>query len=134
MLGVRSVEEYLEAGFTGIASARHDTILDSSDRARGDAKARHRIERDRIEGKFGYRRENRASFRPLYRNQRGLATHIVQLRAIAIQPLEPFLIYVDIRGVDAQHVPLRSAAVDDEVIDRATVGRAHQRVLGLAVG
>src|SRR5712692_6318072 len=89
MLGARSVEKYLEAVFTGIASARHDTILDSSDCARGDAKARDRIERDRIEGKFGYRRENHASFRPLYRHQRRLGTRIVQLGAIAVEPDEP---------------------------------------------
>src|SRR5229473_2818951 len=70
MLGARSVEKYLEPVFTGIASARHDTIFDSSDCARGDAKARYRIERDRIEGKFGYRRENRVSLRSLYCHQR----------------------------------------------------------------
>src|SRR6266851_4163762 len=134
MLGARSVEQYLEPISTGIAGARHDTILDSSDCAQGDAKARYGIERDRIEGKFGYRRENRASFGPLYRHQRSLGTHIVQLGAIAVEPDEPLAIHVDIRGVDAQHVPLGSEAVDDEVIDRATVGSAHQRVLGLAVG
>src|SRR5260370_40997422 len=134
MLGVRGVEKYLEPVFTGIASARHDTIFDSSDRARGDAKARYGIERDRIEGKFGYRRENRASFGPLYRHQRSLGTHIVQLDAIAVEPDEPFAIHVDIRGVDAQHVMLRRKPVDDEVIDRAAVGRAHQRVLALAGG
>src|SRR5689334_17397720 len=61
MLCVRGVEEYFESVFTGIASAGHDTILDSSDRARGNAKARYRIE-----GKFGYRPENRVSLRSLY--------------------------------------------------------------------
>src|SRR6266851_4027607 len=129
MLGVRGVEKYLEAVFTGITSARDDTIFDSGDRARGDAKARYGIER-----KFGYRRENRARFRSLYRDQRGIATQIAQLGAIAVEPDEPLAIHVDIRGVDAQHVPLGSEAVDDEVIDRATVWSAHQRVLGLAVG
>src|SRR5260370_15509335 len=129
MLGVRRIEKYFELVFTGIAGARHDTILDSSDGARDDAKARYGIER-----KFGYRRENRPSFRPLYRHQRSLGTHIVQLGATAVEPDEPFAIHVDIRGVDAQHVPLGSEAVDNEVIDRAAVGRAHPRVLGLAVG
>src|SRR5712692_2566944 len=129
MLGARSVEKYLEPIFTGIASARHDTIFDSGDRARGDAKARYRID-----WKFGYRRENRVSLPSLYRHQRSLVTHIVQLGAIAVEPDEPFAIHVDIRGVDAQHVPLGSEAVDNEVIDRAAVGRTHQRVLRLAVG
>src|SRR5260370_2513688 len=128
MLGAHSVEKYLEPIFTGIAGARHDTILDSSDCARGDAKARYGIER-----KFGYRRENRVSLPSLYRHQRSLLTQIVQLGAIAVEPDEPFAIHVDIRGVDAQHVPLGSEAVDNDVIDRATAGRAHQRVLGLAV-
>src|SRR6266851_7565962 len=129
MLGVRRIEKYFEPIFTGIAGARNDTIFDSSDCARGDAKARYGID-----WKFGYRRENRASFRPLYRHQRSLGTHIVQLGAIAVEPDEPLAIHVDIRGVDAQHVPLGSEAVDNEVIDRATVWSAHQRVLGLAVG
>src|SRR5712692_7299695 len=129
MLGARSVEKYLEPIFTGIASARHDTILDSSDCARDDAKARYGIER-----KFGYRRENRVSLPSLYRHQRSLGTHIVQLGAIAVEPDEPLAIHVDIRGVDAQHVMLRRKPIDDEIIDRAAAGRAHQRVLGLAVG
>src|SRR5260370_39534008 len=114
MLGVRRIEKYFEPVFTGITSARDDTIFDSGDRARGDAKARYGIER-----KFGYRRENHASFRPLYRHQRSLGTRIVQLGAIAVEPDEPFAIHVDIRGVDAQHVMLRRKPIDDEIIYRA---------------
>src|SRR6266852_3454851 len=128
MLGVRRIEKYFEPVFTRIARARNDTIFDSSDCARGDAKARYRID-----WKFGYRRENRVSLPSLYRHQRSLGTHIVQLGAIAVEPDEPFAIHVDIRGVDAQHVMLRRKPIDDEIIDRAAVGRTHQRVLGLAV-
>src|SRR6266446_1194786 len=128
MLGVRRIEKYFEPVFTRIARARNDTIFDSSDRARGDAKARYGIER-----KFRYRRENRVSLRSLYCHHRSLCTQIVQLDSIAVEPDEPFAIHVDIRGVDAQHVMLRRKPIDDEIIDRAAIGRANQRVLRLAV-
>ncbi len=56
-----------------------------------------------------------------------------KIGASAVELEEPFAIGVDIRGVDAQHVALVAEPINDQVVDRAAVVRAHERVLRLAV-
>ena len=94
----------------------------------GDAEARHVGNR-----KLRERRQDRDGHRSLHCDQRGRVAHVLELRASAVELDDPFAIGVDVRRVDAEHVALGAESIHDQVVDRAAVLRAHDRVLRLAL-
>jgi hypothetical protein len=126
--GMGGGEVELKAIFAGIAGTGNRGV-DAADLTVGKVVGTKAIERN------GRKRlkECRGP-RSLQGEQTGVVADVADLRVEMILRLNPFEVFLNIRGVDDEHEAFAGVAVHEKIVDRCSFAGRQDGILGLAVG